>query len=135
MRIVDGIAVAEDAVWSATDATMVYLVKHADARGVLTVAECEREIPFTVKRVFWITDVPAVASRAGHAHAACHQFLVCVVGYCRVLANGQEHWLSGPARGLYAPPGTHLEIDQFSPGAALLVLCSHYYDEEDYVGT
>ena len=109
------------------------LETHTDGRGSLVSIEGSRDVPFDIKRAFYVYGVPDGASRGGHAHHDCQQFLVCVSGGCRVIANGEEFNLLDPSRGLYVPPGIHLDLDQFTPGAALLVLCSHHYDEEDYV--
>lgn len=107
-------------------------VRH-DARGNLIVVEAERDVPFVIKRIFYVYGVPEGQSRGGHAHKACQQLLVCVNGYCRVTANGDEFWMAGPEKALYVPPGVRLDLDQWQPGTVLLALCSHKYDGEDYI--
>ena len=110
----------------------IHLNFHHDDRGNLVVLDAET-VPFVIKRVFFVYGIPVTAMRAGHAHKECHQVLVCVSGCCRVLANKQEFWLSGPERALYVPPGNHIALDGWCEQTVLLVLCSHPYDEEDYV--
>jgi len=108
------------------------LGRHVDERGALTVIEGNRGAPFPIKRVFWVYDVPDGTRRGGHAHQHCEQLLMCVSGSCRVTANGDEFVLDEPDTGLYVPPGVYLDLEDWQPGTVLLVLCSHYYDEEDY---
>jgi dTDP-4-dehydrorhamnose 3,5-epimerase-like enzyme len=105
---------------------------HADERGKLVVVEASRGVPFPIKRVFWIYDVPEGTGRGGHAHQFCQQLLVCVSGACRVIAAGDAFTLDDPSKALYVPPGVYLDLEDWQPGTVLLVLCSHYYDEEDY---
>jgi dTDP-4-dehydrorhamnose 3,5-epimerase-like enzyme len=106
---------------------------YSDQRGSLVVIEALRDVPFEIKRAFYVYDVPPDQVRGGHAHRACQQALVCVSGGCRVLAGGDEFQLCDPAKVLYVPPGVHLDLDKWQPGTVLLVLCSQHYDEEDYV--
>lgn len=108
------------------------LAIHADERGSLVVAEANRDVPFSIRRVFWVYGVPDGTRRGGHAHKACQQVLVCVAGACRVVANGEDYALDEPGKALYVPPGVCLDLEDWRPGTVLLVLCSHYYDEEDY---
>jgi dTDP-4-dehydrorhamnose 3,5-epimerase-like enzyme len=109
-----------------------HLEMHADERGKLVVIEASRGVPFPIKRVFWIYDVPEGTGRGGHAHQFCQQLLVCVSGGCRVIADGDSFNLDDPSKSLYVPPGVYLDLEDWQPGTVLLVLCSHYYEEEDY---
>jgi len=109
----------------------IKLPYYPDDRGILTVAEAQRHIPFEIKRVFWITDVPTGATRAGHSHALCHQVLVTITGTVAVKIENGIFILHNPANALYIPPNNYIELTRFSKDAVLLVLCSHYYDEED----
>lgn len=104
----------------------------ADSRGSLTVLDGWQSIPFAVKRVFWIYDVPDGAQRGGHAHDKCQQVLVALAGSVRVLAGGRWFVLDNQAQGLYIPAGVRIDMDEFTPGTVLLVLCSELYSEEDY---
>lgn len=104
-----------------------------DERGWLTVLDGWKDIPFAVKRIFWIYGVPDTARRGGHAHDLCQQVLIPVAGSLRVLAGGREFTLDNHAGGLYIPPGVQIDMDCFTPGTVLLVLCSHLFAEEDYI--
>lgn len=109
----------------------IKLPYYPDDRGILTVAEAQRHIPFEIKRVFWITSVPRDKTRAGHSHALCHQVLIAVSGVVDVKTESSFFVVTGASNALYIPPGHHIELTRFSKDAVLLVLCSHYYDEED----
>lgn len=109
----------------------IKLPDYPDTRGILTVAEAERHIPFAIKRVFWITSIPPNTARAGHSHALCHQALIAVKGTVFVKTDNTLFVLTGTGIALYIPPGNYIELTYFSADAVLLVLCSHYYDEED----
>jgi hypothetical protein len=105
--------------------------------GTLCVAECGREVPFGVQRVFHIFDMPVGTERGGHAHRAQHQFLIAMHGAMEVLTRGREgealHRLEDPGEGLYVPPMTWVVIRALAPESVLLVLASHAYDEADYI--
>ena len=89
-------------------------------------------LPFEVKRFFLVHGVPGREVRGQHAHRECHQFLACIRGSCRVIADDgrdrQEFLLDHPATGVYLPPMTWSVQYDYSPDAALLVLASHAYD-------
>jgi len=108
-----------------------------DLRGNLSFAEFEKDLPFVVKRCFWVFDVPSKDVRGEHAHKQCHQFLVCVAGNVTVmLDDGHERVevkLDTPARGLHIPPGIWGVQYKYSNNAVLVVLASHTYDPEDYI--
>ncbi len=108
-----------------------------DLRGRLVAGELDRILPFKVKRFFMVHGVPGREVRGQHAHRTCHQFLVCVRGSCRVIADDgahrQEFLLDDPAIGVYLPPKTWGVQYDYSPDAALLVFASHAYDARDYV--
>ena len=118
---------------SKMDAEFVYLDTHEDQRGTLTVCESGIDIPFVVKRAFWITNVPIGETRGDHAHKECHQFLVAIRGNVFIKINSRDRMLFGSNKGWYIPPGNTVEMTHFPPGAILLVLCSHEYDAEDYI--
>lgn len=113
-------------------------LKHVtDLRGDLCVAEWEKDIPFTPRRVFLVYDVPSAKVRGEHAHKACHQFLVCVKGAVAVIADDgttrEEYLLDRPWLGLHLPPRIWGIQYKYSPDAVLLVFASHTYDADDYI--
>jgi hypothetical protein len=119
-----------------SDCRIIDLPKISDPRGNLTFIEGERHVPFQVKRVFYLYDVPGGAERAGHALKKCEQFLIAMSGSFDVLAyNGKEKQrihLNRSYNGLYLPPMVWREMDNFSSGSVCLVLASEAYSEGDY---
>ena len=115
---------------------LVDLPKITDVRGNLTFVESTRHIPFQIKRVFYLYDVPGGAERAGHALKTCHQFLIAMSGsFDVVLDDGrarQSFHLNRSYYGLYVPPLTWREMHNFSSGSVCLVIASEFYDESDY---
>ncbi|MBS0506260.1 MAG: WxcM-like domain-containing protein [Proteobacteria bacterium] len=115
---------------------MVELPKISDPRGNLTFIESQRHIPFGIKRVYYLYDVPQGSERGGHAHRALHQLLIAVTGSFDVhLDDGRQKkivHLNRSFQGLYVCPMIWREIDNFSSGAVCMVLASAYYDESDY---
>lgn len=105
--------------------------------GSLTFLEGERDIPFAIRRVFYIYNLEDGAHRGFHAHKTLHECLICVSGSCEVLLdNGAQRAtvsLNDPSEGLCVGPDVWREMYAFSPGAVLLVLASDYYDEADYI--
>ena len=116
---------------------VAHLAAVEDLRGKLVAGEIEAFLPFKVKRFFVVHGVPGREVRGQHAHRTCHQFLVCVCGSCRVIADDgtsrQEFLLDHPAIGVYLPPKTWGVQYDYSPDAALLVFASHAYNARDYV--
>ena len=110
---------------------------HGDDRGQLIAVEAGKDIPFEVKRVYYIYDTLPGVRRGFHAHKHLQQALVCVHGSCKIhLDNGheqQEVTLNSPAEGLYIANDMWREMYDFSEGAVLLVLASEHYDESDYI--
>ncbi len=110
---------------------------HGDERGQLVALEEGKEIPFAVKRVYYIYDTKAGVRRGFHAHKSLEQILVCVKGSCKIhLDNGyetEEVLLDSPTVGLYINNDMWREMYDFSPDAVLLVLASEFYDERDYI--
>jgi hypothetical protein len=94
-------------------------------------------IPFEVKRIFYIYDIPGGEDRGAHAHKDCHQFLIAVSGSFEVEmddgTNKRTVTLNRPYYGLHIPPGIWAAEKGFSSGAVCLVLASHKYDEKDYI--
>ena len=115
---------------------IVDLPKISDPRGNLTFLEGDRHIPFQVKRVFYLYDVPGGAERAGHALRTCQQFLIAMSGsFDVILYDGKEKQrihLNRSYNGLYLPPMIWREMDNFSSGSVCLALASELYSEDDY---
>lgn len=121
---------------SVKDCKIIELPKIQDPRGNLTFVESDRHIPFQVKRVFYLYDVPGGSIRAGHSLKNCYQFLIAMSGSFDVIIddgfNQERHHLNRSYYGLYIPPLTWREIDNFSSGAVCMALASELYDESDY---
>ena len=115
---------------------VIDLTKISDPRGNLTFIEGGRHIPFQIKRVFYLYDVPGGADRAGHALKTCEQFLIAMSGSFDVIVyDGKEKQrihLNRSYNGLYLPPMIWREMDNFSSGSVCLALASEPYNENDY---
>ncbi len=122
---------------SLTKCRIIELPRIQDRRGNLTFIEENRHIPFDIKRVYYLYDVPGGESRGGHAHKTLHQFIIAVNGsFDVVLDDGFERrrfFLNRSYYGLYICPMVWREIDNFSSGSVCLVLASDYYKEDDYI--
>ena len=109
----------------------------SDIRGSLTVGNFGAEVPFVPARYFMVYSVPSRETRGEHAHHACHQFLLCVAGSVRVLADRGDSrtdvLLDSPEKGLHLPPMTWGTQYDYSEDAVLLVFASHPYDPADYI--
>ncbi len=116
---------------------IIDLLTIPDERGCLTCIEGEVHIPFSIGRVFWIYDVTEGATRGGHAHKECHEFLVAVAGSLEVVLDDGDRQMTFTLdrchRGLHIAPGVWATEQNFSPGAVCLAIPSHRYDEEDYI--
>ena len=112
------------------------LPKIHEPRGNLTFIENQRHIPFDIKRVYYLYDVPGGADRAGHAHKGLHQLIIAMSGSFDIhLDDGNEKksfHLNRSYFGLYVCPMIWRTIDNFSSGSVCLVLASNVYDEVDY---
>jgi hypothetical protein len=108
-----------------------------DSRGNLSFIEAGRHVPFEIRRVYYLYDVPGGAERGGHAHKALHQVIIAMSGsFDLVLDDGSRRWTVGLNRshyGIYVGPNTWREMENFSSGAVCLVLASEFYDEGDYI--
>jgi len=108
-----------------------------ESRGTLAAVEVERHVPFPIRRMFMVYDVPAGEVRGQHAHWRCRQFLVCARGTVTlVLDDGtarQEVTLDRPDLGVYVPAMTWGEQHKYSADALLLVFASEHYDASDYI--
>ena len=123
---------------SVDNCKIIELNRHfSDRRGCLTEVENGKTVPFDVKRVYYLYDVPGGASRGGHAHKAQSQLIVAASGSFSVtLDDGekkQTFFLNHPYRGLVVVPGMWRTLDDFSSGAVCMVLASDLYDENDYI--
>lgn len=111
--------------------------QHGDERGMLVALEENTEIPFPIKRVYYMYDTKVGIRRGFHAHKSLQQILICVHGSCRILLDtGDEKetvLLNKPFEGLYIANDIWREMYDFSKDAVLMVLASDYYKESDYV--
>ncbi|TBX68739.1 WxcM-like domain-containing protein [Flavobacterium silvisoli] len=118
------------------DVQLIEIPKIQDTRGNLSVIEGD-VIPYDIKRVYYLYDVPSGAERGGHAHKKLQQFLVALSGsFDVVLHDGQEQkvvTLNKPNFGLLIVNGIWRELQNFSSGSVCLVLASEVFDEEDYI--
>ncbi|ABF62394.1 sugar 3,4-ketoisomerase [Ruegeria sp. TM1040] len=116
---------------------IIDLPRIADARGNLTFIEGQNHIPFDIKRVYYLYDVPGGSDRGEHAHKNLHQFMVCMSGSFDVcLDDGFESkriQLNRSYFGIYICPMIWRYLDNFSSGAVCMVLASEPYDEADYI--
>ena len=108
-----------------------------EPRGNLGVLEGGRDLPFEIRRTYWLYDIPAGSHRGGHAHRRLEQVLIALGGsFDVVLDDGVERktvTLNRPDRGLYLPTGIWRELENFSAGSVCLVLASEHYDETEYL--
>jgi len=116
---------------------IINLKRITDPRGNLTVAESFKDVPFDVKRAYWVYDVPGGESRGGHAHKKLLQLVIAVNGSFTVTLDDGHHrervLLNHPWQGLLIETGTWRTLDDFSSGAVCLVLASDFFDEADYI--
>jgi dTDP-4-dehydrorhamnose 3,5-epimerase-like enzyme len=116
---------------------VVTLPKINDPRGSLTFIESNNHVPFDIKRVFYLYDVPTAEGRGAHAHRTLHQFLICLSGSFDVEIddgrNKEKIHLNRPWKGLHIPPMIWAAEVNFDPGSVCLVLASEVYNEEDYI--
>lgn len=116
---------------------LVTVPKRGDIRGDLAAHEFAKDLPFKPERSFLVFNVPSTKVRGEHAHRRCHQFLICVAGSVRALADDgtqrEEFVLDRPNVGLYYPPMTWGSQYHYSSDAVLLVFASHPYDAGDYI--
>ena len=110
---------------------------HGDDRGQLVAIEELQDLPFDIKRVYYIYDTLPGVRRGFHAHKNLQQILICVAGSCKIhLDDGTdtaEVTLDNPNKGLYISNDMWREMYDFTPGAVLLVLASQHYNEADYI--
>lgn len=121
---------------SLIDCKIINLPKIADPRGNLTFVEGGRHVPFDIKRVYYLYDVPGGGERGGHAHKALSQLIIAMSGSFDVLLDDgrekQRFHLNRSYYGLYVCPMVWRELDNFSSGSVCMVLASNFYEESDY---
>ncbi len=110
---------------------------HEDPRGKLIAIESLADVPFEIKRIYYIYDTATGTRRGFHCHKELQQYLICISGSCKILLDdGNEKQiveLNDPSEGLYVGPAMWREMFDFSPNAVLLVLASEHYNEDDYI--
>lgn len=122
---------------SVYDCSIIELDKHHHVKGNISVVENHRTVPFDVRRVYYLYDVPGGESRGGHAHKQLQQLIIAASGSFNVtLCDGNVKrtvTLNRPYYALHVVPGIWRELDDFSSGSVCLVLASLPYDENDYI--
>lgn len=118
------------------DCKIIDIRRYSDTRGYLSVVENGLDIPFDIKRIYYLYLVPEVA-RGAHAHKALQQLLIATSGSVEVIMddgqNKKSFMLDRPWKGLLIPPGLWRDLENFSGGAVLLCLASEKYDPSDYI--
>ncbi len=119
------------------DCSIIEFDKHNSSKGNLSVVENRKDVPFDIKRVYYLYDVPGGESRGAHAHKELYQLMIAASGsFCVTLDDGKEKksfYLNRPYQGLLVKPGLWRDLSDFSSGAVCLVLASEGYDENDYI--
>jgi hypothetical protein len=117
--------------------SILELIKIENCSGNITPVTSNINLPFDIKRVFYLYDIPGGESRGAHAHKECHQFLVAASGCFEIALddgkNKRTVLLNRPFYGLHVPPGIWAAEQSFSSGSVCLVLASHKYDAQDYI--
>jgi dTDP-4-dehydrorhamnose 3,5-epimerase-like enzyme len=118
------------------DCRTIDFPKISDTRGNLTFIEGGKHVPFDIKRVYYLYDVPGGSERGGHAHKELHQLIIAMSGSFDVILDDGESkkrvHLNRSYNGLYVCPMIWRELDNFSSGSVCMVLASNLYDEADY---
>ena len=119
------------------DCTIIQLPKIENKAGNISPIQGSVDIPFEIKRVFYLYDIPGGEDRGAHAHKECQQFLIAGSGSFNVLVddgnNKKTFNLNRPYYGLHIPPGVWASEIGFSSGSICIALTSHKYDENDYI--
>ena len=122
---------------SVYDCSIIELPRINNRAGNITPVTNQENVPFGVKRIFYIYDIPGGEDRGAHAHKVCHQFLIAASGSFEIEMddgiNKRTVTLNRPYYGLHIPPGIWAAEKGFSSGAICLVLASHKFDENDYI--
>jgi hypothetical protein len=119
------------------DCSIIDLSRINSEVGNLTIAENGKNIPFDVKRIYYLYDIPNGEARGGHGHYELEQYVVAASGSFDVIlddgVNKKRVTLNRPNLALHIVPGLWRELDNFSSGSICMVLASHLYEEEDYI--
>lgn len=119
------------------DCKLIDLPAISDPRGDLTFVEGGNHVPFQIRRVYYLYNVPVDSERGGHAHHDLEQVIFALSGSFRITVDDgrerREHWLRDPRAGLYINRLIWREMDAFSQGAVCMVLASQRYEESDYL--
>lgn len=119
------------------DCSIIEIDKHHHEKGNISVIENNITVPFNVKRVYYLYDVPSGEARGGHAHKELRQLIVAASGSFNITIDDgsvkRTFYLNHPYQGLLIVPGIWRELDDFSSGSVCLVLASEIYDEKDYI--
>ena len=118
------------------DLKVVKLAPFEDARGTLTAIDLPGVVDFPVRRIFWISGVPADGVRGQHAHKVCNQFMICQVGRVSVEASDAQslrHLELAAGTAVFIPAGIYAAERFEQPGSVLAVLCDQPYDRGDYI--
>jgi len=122
---------------SVYDCNIYSLPKITFRAGNITPIHQKIEVPFEIKRIFYLYDIPGGEDRGAHAHKKCHQFIVAASGSFDVFLDDgvskRTVTLNRPYFGLHIPPGIWAAEQSFSSGSICLVFASEYYDEKDYI--
>jgi len=122
---------------SINECKIITLERHHHENGNLTVVEDHNEVPFKIKRVYYLYDIPGGEERGGHAHKALYQLIVAISGSFTVnITDGRESksiTLNRPYETLLIVPGIWRTLDNFSSGSVCAVIASEHYDESDYI--
>jgi hypothetical protein len=119
------------------DCSIIEMPRIENEAGNITPIQGIENLPFEVKRVFYLYDIPGGEARGAHAHKKCHQFLIAASGSFEIALddgkNKRTITLNRPYYGLHIPPGIWAAEQGFSSGSICLALTSHKYDEADYI--
>lgn len=119
------------------DCSIIDISKIHNKAGNITVAENEQNIPFAVKRIYYLYDIPGGEARGGHAHYELEQYIIAASGSFDVIlddgVNKKRVSLNRPYMALHIVPGLWRELDNFSSGSITMVLASEKYKEKDYI--
>ena len=121
---------------SISDCKLLNFPKNHQLNGNLTSITNSQEVPFDIKRIYYLYDVPGGEARGGHAHKELYQIMIALSGSFTVTIDDgndkQTFHLFQPYQGLLIPPGLWRDLDTFSSGSICMVLASELYDEDDY---